>query len=67
MNFLDDILNFFVPPVIATPPPPKPYFETKMVKSRNIDSGETVWLEMPMSQIDLRRLKDERVHGGDSF
>lgn len=68
MNFLDEIFNYFVPPV--RPPETqyiKPYFETKIIKAKNIDTGEDVWLEMPMSQVDLRRLKDTRVHGGDSL
>lgn len=68
MNFLDEIFNYFVPPVRPLETHHiKPYFETKIIKAKNIDTGEDVWLEMPMSQVDLRRLKDTRVHGGDSL
>jgi len=63
-GFIDEIIDYFTPPAPTPRIPPKPYFETKMIEARNIDSGETVWLELPVSQ---RRLRDERVHGGDSF
>ena len=54
-TFFQGVLNLLAP--LPEPPPKtntKPYFKTKMVLAKNIESGENVWLEMPVNQVDLR-------------
>jgi hypothetical protein len=66
MNYFGYIFDYFVPPEYPPHDHIKPDFSTKIVKAKNIDSGEDVWLEMPVSPFDVRRLKDARVHDGNS-
>jgi len=63
-TFFDGILNFLTP--LPTPPVKtniQPFFETKMILARNIESGEHVWLEAPVTHVDLRTRKTSHTDG----